>query len=85
VSHGRSDFGANGQLDTNCPSGPPQAILDSPITSTIKFQTMRAVAQIYNREERWVRMGGMEQNKVDVAASFSPIRSGLSDFYRAKI
>jgi hypothetical protein len=46
---------------------------------------MRAVAQIYNREERWVRMGGMEQNKADVAASFSPIRSGLSDFYRARI
>jgi hypothetical protein len=27
----------------------------------------------------------MEQNKVDVAASFSPTGSGLSDFYRAKI
>jgi hypothetical protein len=27
----------------------------------------------------------MKQNKVDVAASFSPIGSGLSDFYRAKI
>jgi hypothetical protein len=23
ISHGRSDFSANGQVDTNCPSGPP--------------------------------------------------------------
>jgi hypothetical protein len=30
-------------------------------------------------------MEGMEQNKADVTASFSPIESGLSDFYRAKI
>jgi hypothetical protein len=30
VSHGRSDFGANGQVDTNCPYCPPQSILSGP-------------------------------------------------------
>jgi hypothetical protein len=40
VSHGGSDFGANGQVDTNSPSGPPHsAVVGFPVTQQVEVST----------------------------------------------